>query len=113
MKANELMIGDWVFCTYPSIKKPFRVEEIRTVSDNELKIIISDELRLVFQERYIEPIPLTPEILEENGFKSWEHGYMWKERIGMGEQTTSASSAWNIVRCHAVCHAQQRNASAT
>lgn len=69
MKASELMIGDWVFCTYPSIKKPFRVEEIRTVGDNELKIIISDDLRLVFQERYIEPIPLTPEILEKNGFK--------------------------------------------
>lgn len=69
MKAEELMIGDWVFCTYPSIKKPFRVEEIRTVGDNELKIIISDELRLVFQDRYIESIPLTPEILEKNGFE--------------------------------------------
>lgn len=69
MKANELMIGDWVFCTYPSIKKPVQVEEIRTVGDNELKIIISDEKRLVFSERYVEPIPLTPEILEKNGFK--------------------------------------------
>lgn len=69
MKANELMIGDWVFCTYPSINKPVRVAEIKTVGDNELKIVIyDDDIRLVFNETYIEPIPLTPEILERNGF---------------------------------------------
>ena len=69
MKANELMIGDWVFCTYPSINKPVRVAEIKTVGDNKLKIVIyDDDIRLVFNETYIDPIPITPEILEKNGF---------------------------------------------
>ena len=69
MKANELMIGDWAFCTYPSINKPVRVAEIRTVSDNELKIVVYDDIRLVLNETYMDPIPLTPEILEKNGFE--------------------------------------------
>lgn len=46
---------------------------------------------------YLDPIPLTPEILEKNGFKSWEHGYIWKERVGMGGQTTSATSPIEII----------------
>ena len=70
MKANELMIGDWVFCTYPSINKPVRVTEIKTVGDNKLKVVIYDDIRLVFNETYIDPIPLTAEILEKNGFEA-------------------------------------------
>ena len=66
MKANELMIGDWVFCTYPSINKPVRVAEIKTAGSNELKIVIIDGIPLVFADRYIDPIPLTPEIMEKN-----------------------------------------------
>lgn len=42
-------------------------------------------------------IPITPAILEQNGFNSWEHGYMLKERIGMRGQTTSASSPIEII----------------
>jgi hypothetical protein len=73
MKANKLMIGDWVFCTYPSINKPVRVAEIRTVSDNELKIVVYDDgIRLVLNETYMDPIPLTPEILEKN---EWKHEF--------------------------------------
>lgn len=68
LNCKSLMIGDWVFCTYPSINKPVRVAEIKTVGDNKLKIVIDDDIRLVFNETYIEPIPLTPEILEKNGF---------------------------------------------
>lgn len=50
MKANELMIGDWVIgCS----REPF-------------KIGIIDPVFLYWNE--VQPIPLTPEILEKNGF---------------------------------------------
>lgn len=51
MKANELMIGDWVM---------FQGREI--VCGNQ---IFSSE----YDGCIIEPIPLTPEILEKNGWK--------------------------------------------
>ena len=54
------MIGDWVMCTHLSINRPVRVEE--------LHVMIFDDIRLVFTPRDIEPIPLTKEILEKNGW---------------------------------------------
>lgn len=68
MKAEELMVGDWVYCTYPSINKYLRVAEIKTVADDELKVVLFDNVRLVFSVKYIKSIPITPEILEKNGF---------------------------------------------
>lgn len=73
MKAEELMIGDWVYCNYPSIKKNVRVDQIRRGGDDELKIVIVDVLPLVFTPEDIDPIPLTPEILEKNGFGYIKH----------------------------------------
>ena len=49
MKATELMLGDWVLDTYTN--KPMRIESINTNMGEGL-----------------EPIPLTAEILEKNGF---------------------------------------------
>lgn len=42
---------------------------------------------------YLDPIPLTPEILEKNGFKRAKYGYEWKEYIGgyMGQTTSSTT----------------------
>ena len=51
MKANELMIGDWVI---GGSEEPF-------------KIGIIDPDFLHWNE--VQPIPLTPEILEKNGFE--------------------------------------------
>lgn len=69
MRAEDLQIGDWVICTYLSINKPVKVMEIKTVSDEELKVVINyNGTPLVFSRTYIDPIPLTPEILEKNGF---------------------------------------------
>ena len=51
MKANELMLRDWVIgCS----GKPFQIGEINP------NFIYWDEIK---------PIPLTPEILEKNGFE--------------------------------------------
>lgn len=56
MKANELMIGDWVaFRGHPY---QYTAQDIATMAECEEKGIATDTT----------PIPLTPEILEKNGF---------------------------------------------
>lgn len=55
MKANELMIGDWVYSTHN--QEPEQVCEIRELAYNDL-----------YDYDEIEPIPLTPEILARMGF---------------------------------------------
>lgn len=52
MKANELMIGDWIFYGDKSVK-------VLQLSENS-------------KYDWVKPIPLTPEILEKNGFKEAE-----------------------------------------
>ena len=73
MKTSELMRGDWV-CVYSNDRTethPFRVNEIveRGVYDSHKGFV---------EEKDIEPIPLTVEILEKNGFKKWT----WDKRVG-------------------------------
>ena len=66
MKANELMIGDWV--AQPVNDEPCKV--VSLMSDIEL-----DDGG--FYEE-VEPIPLTTEILEKN-FPTIEDGVAWEE----------------------------------
>ena len=69
IKATELMLGDWVYCHHPSLpKEAIRVERglINNLDwQNQGHIKECDALY-----REVEPIPLTPEILEKNGFKN-------------------------------------------
>lgn len=61
MKANELMIGDWVFVHEPECKG-HQVDLIDLANEQvgcDGEIYGFDDIR---------PIPLTPEILEKNGF---------------------------------------------
>ena len=62
MKATELMIGNWVYLPDMSTGKeyPARLDE-----------------NFIYDAKYAEPIPLTPEILEKNGFKG--DGYLFLE----------------------------------
>ena len=62
MNTNELMIGDWVFVHKPTCKG-HRVDYINEMDE---EIGADGEIYNVCD---IEPIPLTPEILEKNGFK--------------------------------------------
>ncbi len=67
MNAEELMIGDWVYCT--NTCKNAKVVGIYKPNDNYRIIVISeDDIELAFCEKNIQPIPLTAEILEKNGF---------------------------------------------
>ena len=75
MKANELMIGDWV-TSRKWIEKPFRLINVtekkgdffygRTAEDSIVGPFFIEEL---------EPIPLTPEILEKNGWEKDDDGF--------------------------------------
>lgn len=62
MKTTDLMIGDWVFCD----GKCYQIAEIGGMvcldTENELFAALEDIL----------PIPLTPEILEKNGFVAYD-----------------------------------------
>lgn len=60
MKATELMIGDWVYDTI--LKGNTRVNIL------SLSGIRGDFHENVWNEKTFEPIPITPEILEKNGF---------------------------------------------
>ena len=59
MKPNELMIGDWVY-------RPDCYSKVKEIRENG--IIGLDHLRGIISFTELEPIPLTPEILEKNGF---------------------------------------------
>lgn len=94
MRIEDLMVGDWVICTYPSINKPVKVMEIRTVGDKKV-IIDNNGINLVFRRTFIDPIPLTPEILEKNGFGKFdfpdiEKQHKWYLRL----DTLSYISLW-------------------
>lgn len=67
MKANELMIGDWV----TGKKWRENPSKLSRINDNGKYYygITSDGTQVgPFLLEEIEPIPLTPEILEKNGF---------------------------------------------
>ena len=84
MKAEELMVGFWVRCTDP---KPFRIREVDGVEEqvygcDGFFVDISD----------LEPIPLTAEILEKNGFEElMDEGDVSAARFG---RTPKPTGVW-------------------
>lgn len=67
MKANELMIGDWVRITDDDTDMSF-VSQISGISSvgNIYARMPEGETAYPFAEDCAEPIPITPEILEKN-----------------------------------------------
>lgn len=70
MKATELMIGDWVAQKHSGLL--LKVSEVRP------PYIIADGEDGQFHEDTLEPIPLTAEILEQNGFVTKDKPDAWK-----------------------------------
>lgn len=68
MKANELMIGDYIMFN----KDIYKIEEISKKGWAHIIYNDESECRVALSSDYIlddiTPIPLTPEILEKNGF---------------------------------------------
>lgn len=77
MEAKDLMIGDWVCVTKNFAQKYHRIRVLSNDEEDVLKgTYINDygvECNSIFSLNDIEPIPLTPEILEKNGFKCDAH----------------------------------------
>ena len=65
MKATELMIGDWV-----KVKGTFAYDKVQEIAiDENMQWYISFACSTTLFHAYeFEPIPLTTEILEKNGF---------------------------------------------
>lgn len=74
MKAEELMIGDWVIRRGVP-EEPMRLYDMKALSG--IAYLDQDGRGIAEKFENIEPIPLTQEILEKNGFKKrvW-----WKYR---------------------------------
>lgn len=66
MKANELIIGDWIY-------RPDCFDQVKEIRQNG--IIGLDSARGLIPFLELEPIPLIPEILEKNGFSN--KGTLW------------------------------------
>jgi hypothetical protein len=66
MKANELMIGDWLY-------RPDCCDQVKEI--RHTGVIGIDNMRGLIAFSELEPIPLTPEILEKNGFVANKHVY--------------------------------------
>ena len=74
MKAKELMIGDWVCVTKNFTKKYHKIRALSNDEGSVLRGIYVNEYGVknhsIFSPNDTEPIPLTPEILEKNGFEN-------------------------------------------
>lgn len=80
MRANEIMLGDWLrvrykhFETSEEIIKDFRVTELTTLDKRADSVVYAwgkcddgQYTRNMGRVEQPEPIPITPEILEKNG----------------------------------------------
>ena len=78
MKANELMIGDWVWYN----NQPHQIRQVGIFGENRdgddypaVCVGKPNGVGLILERNEIEPIPLTLEILEKNGFVANKHIY--------------------------------------
>ena len=69
MNAKELMIGDWVTNKYQE-----RIFQVLNVGENHVGEKHCDGMIEGHKEQYLDPVPLTPEILEKNGFTTRDKG---------------------------------------
>lgn len=70
MKATDLMIGDWVYgIDGKGGKHPCRINTIDIYPQNRTPRVVTSG-GYGYQEEHLEPIPLTPEILEKSGFEN-------------------------------------------
>ena len=91
MKAADLMIGDWVGKVFDDkriIEDYRQVDWIRTGE-------IGMRYCKVWSIGCIEPIPLTPEILEKNGWKETEYWHEYKD--GNTIIQCSLHKIWGII----------------
>lgn len=94
MKIDELMVGDWVFhpSIIPSSNKPLQILEILV---DRVRLIDGANRGSAFLENleYIQPIPLTSDIFEKNGFEEfYGGGFIIKE---LSDDEIPSLYVWN------------------
>lgn len=111
MKATDLMIGDWV-CLKDDTKSELPLKVDGVLTDD---ISLEGEGFLGGVDGLIRPIPLTPEILEKNGFvfvKSSDMDTVWNgwwiyENLELGTCCLDREDNWpcyiNIVDSNIKC----------
>ena len=102
MKTTELMVKDWVLHE----GEPYQIRQLgiygvdRDGEDYPAVCVGKPKgVGLIVDRNEIEPIPLTPEILEKNGFKKdekLEEMYYWN--WGIGNNCVSYDKETGIVR---------------
>jgi hypothetical protein len=76
IKIRELSIGDWVRYDFPEIGK--RNIQVNSIDEEDNHIGAGGIGASAWSDvSEFEPIPLTPEILEKNGFVDYEVGKGW------------------------------------
>lgn len=75
MKATDLMLGDWVYAIDTMGGAHRCIAKVLELGENPyLKVGIWGEFH---KYELLEPLPLTPEILEKNGFKEYGDTGWW------------------------------------
>lgn len=96
MTTRELMIGNWVkrksSGNYQQVKE---VLSSMVLLENEPPLQQGKHMTIPIQS--VEPIPLTPSILEKCGFKKLEDFY-WKDKINIGYITNDEH--FQVEVCH-------------
>lgn len=121
MKANELMIGDWMYAIDDNGEKhPCRVNDLKYDYINRRDDFCVDFFGTGYNPEWpdvtfnVEPIPLTAEILEKNGFvynaipfaDGWEQFGLTLYRGGNGYRIDCGINVSLIIDCvHQLQHA--------
>ena len=74
IKATDLMIGDWVQIVPDAPVMPNEYHRIDWIRTGEIGL----DNRKIVTYPYIQPIPLTPEILEDNGWVKGDGYYCYR-----------------------------------
>ena len=86
MKATELMIEDWVlYDGEPYQIRQLGIYEVNRDGEDYPAVCVGKPkgIGLIIERNEIEPIPLTPEILEKNGFVKQDYdGWLIHEDNG-------------------------------
>ena len=98
MKASELAFGDWVMPLRKSIKKPCQVVSIDRGTNTCW--IDSDEYSGLLSCSDVERIPLTPEILEKNGFKKEGSWFIIEDDYYDVSIREITDSIWRVKYCN-------------
>ena len=97
------MVGDWVICYHPSRLKSFEkvsVGLLHTMQEQEYGHIKEDSPLF----RIVEPVPLTSEILEKNGFEKAENIQLYYYCLGIDDRVSlhdyacdiNSSNTWHV-----------------